>query len=69
MNPNDIIQQLSLHEARESGMHAIPEALPSNLLNTFQDHYEVKAYTNDARTVWLLVSDAERRFILQVITK
>jgi hypothetical protein len=75
MNPNDIIQQYGLHEAKESGRFALPETIPSGLINMtrldrkeramFENHHEVKAYTNDSHTVWLLVSKAEHRFLLQ----
>lgn len=64
MTPENIIKQGGLHEARETS-RVQPEAYPSNLMSTFRDHHEVKVYTNDDNSVWLFVSKAERRFLLQ----
>ena len=60
----DIIRQYALHEARESSpIH--PEHIPFGLLHTLADRREIKAYTDKDGTAWLLVSKAERRFLLQ----
>jgi hypothetical protein len=60
----DIIRKYALHEARESSP-VNPEHIPFGLLHTLADRRKVKAYTDKDRTAWLLVSKAERRFLLQ----
>jgi hypothetical protein len=68
MNPSEIIQQYNLHEAKESSLTR-PEAIPLSLVNLFKDHHEVQAYTSDNHLVWMLVSRAEHRLVLEAPTK
>jgi hypothetical protein len=64
MKMDDIIQEYRLREPKESSL-VRPEGIPARLLHQFTDHHEVKAFTNDDNSVWLLVSKAEGKFILQ----
>ena len=53
-----------MREAREDS-YVAPEFIPAALLQGFSDRYEVKAYTDKDQSAWLLVSNAEGRFVLR----
>jgi hypothetical protein len=61
---DNIITEYAMREARENSDVA-PECIPAALLRAFSDSYEVKAYTDENQSAWLLVSKAERRFLLR----